>query len=126
MNTALAVGAVFAAIVALLLRQSGQTAVAGMLSAVALIGILGILVGRIGEFWQGVVSLFDGERAALLPLLGKMLGVAWLAQIGADLCREFGSPTLAGYVEVLGRAELLLLTLPLIRETVAVAGGLLS
>ena len=126
MNTALAVGAVFAAIVALLLRQSGQTAVAGMLSAVALIGILGILVGRIGEFWQGVVSLFDGERAELLPLLGKMLGVAWLAQIGADLCREFGSPTLAGYVEVLGRAELLLLTLPLIRETVAVAGGLLS
>ena len=126
MNTALAVGAVFAAIVALLLRQSGQTAVAGMLSAVALIGILGILVGRIGEFWQGVVSLFDGERAELLPLLGKMLGVAWLAQIGADLCREFGSPTLAGYVEVLGKAELLLLTLPLIRETVAVAGGLLS
>ena len=126
MNTALAVGAVFAAIVALLLRQSGQTAVAGMLSAVALIGILGILVGRIGEFWQGVVSLFDGERAALLPLLGKMLGVAWLAQIGADLCRELGSPTLAGYVEVLGKAELLLLTLPLIRETVAVAGGLLS
>ena len=126
MNTALTVGAILAALAALLLRQSGQSTAAGLVSAVALIGILGVLVGRIGELWQGVTSLFGEERAALLPLLGKMLGIAWLAQIGADLCREFGSSSLAGYVEGVGKVELLLLTLPLIGEIIGAAEGLLS
>ena len=126
MDTALAIGAVFAALAALLLRQSGQSALGGAVTAVALLGVLGVFLGKISGLWRETAALLGEEGAAMLPLLGKMLGVAWLAQIGADLCREFGSPTVASYVESLGRVELLLLALPLLREVVDLAGGLLS
>lgn len=126
METALAVGAVLAALTALLLRQAGEGAMAGAVTAVALLGVLSVFVGQIGGLWQELSALLGEDVRELLPMLGKMLGVAWLAQIGADLCREFGSPTVAGYVEGVGKVELLLLALPLFQEVVDLAGGLLS
>ena len=126
METALAVGAVLAALTAPLLRQAGEGAMAGAVTAVALLGVLSVFVGQIGGLWQELSALLGEDVRELLPMLGKMLGVAWLAQIGADLCREFGSPTVAGYVEGVGKVELLLLALPLFQEVVDLAGGLLS
>ena len=126
METALAVGAVLAALTALLLRQAGEGAMAGAVTAVALLGVLSVFVEQIGGLWQELWALLGEDVRELLPMLGKMLGVAWLAQIGADLCREFGSPTVAGYVEGVGKVELLLLALPLFQEGVDLAGGLLS
>jgi stage III sporulation protein AD len=126
MDTALAVGAVLAALAALLLRGAGENAMASAVTAVALLGVLGCFVGRLGGLWRELAALFDGAARELLPSVFKMLGVAWLAQIGADLCREFGSPTVAGYVEGVGKVELLLLALPLLKEVVDLAGGLFS
>lgn len=126
MEAALAVGAVLAALVALLLRRAGESAMAGGVTAVALLGVLAVFVGRLGGLWQELAALLGENARGLLPMLGKMLGVAWLAQVGADLCREFGSPTVAGYVEGVGKVELLFLALPLFKEVVDLAGGLFS
>jgi stage III sporulation protein AD len=64
-----------------------------------------------------------GDMASLLL---RGLGVAMLTQLSSDLCRQCGENTLAGGVELAGKAELLLLCLPQLRALIEMAGGLLS
>lgn len=64
-----------------------------------------------------------GDMASLLL---RGLGVAMLTQLSSDLCRQCGENALAGGVELAGKAELLLLCLPQLRELMEMASGLLS
>ncbi len=48
-------------------------------------------------------------------ILLKSLGVAFLSEVAASVCRDSGEGALAGWVEMAGRVEILLLSLPLIR-----------
>ena len=59
-------------------------------------------------------------------ILLKALGIASAAQITADICRDAGEAAIAGQVEMLGRAEILLLSLPLAMQILTVARDLLS
>lgn len=61
--------------------------------------------------------------AAILP---KALGIAILTQSCSDICRECGENGIAGSVELIGKVEILLLSLPLVREMLAIAGQLLN
>ncbi|MBR7098337.1 MAG: hypothetical protein IKC59_02890 [Clostridia bacterium] len=57
--------------------------------------------------------------------LFKALGIAWLTQCCADLCRESGENGAASGVELAGKVEILLLSLPLLNEVLEIAKGLL-
>ena len=59
------------------------------------------------------------------PLL-KSLGIAVLASTCASICRECGEPTLAEGVELVGKTEILLLSLPLMREILSAAASFLA
>ena len=59
-------------------------------------------------------------------LLLKSLGVAWLTQCCADICRESGESGAANGVELAGKVELLLLALPLLNRVLEVVSELLS
>ena len=58
--------------------------------------------------------------------LFKALGIAWLTQCCADICREGGENGAANGVELAGKVELLLLSLPLINNILTVTKELLS
>ena len=64
-----------------------------------------------------------GDSAELLL---KALGIAWLTQCCADVCRESGESGAANGVELAGKAELLLLALPLLNNVLEVVSELLS
>ncbi len=93
-------------------------------------GIL-VLCGASLALWQPVLSWL-GELCGAFglgettELLFKGLGVGVLTQLCADLCRQSGEGSLASGVEMAGKAELLLLCLPMLRELVEVAEGLLG
>ena len=71
------------------------------------------------------------EGAAMLKTLGtqsgadsggvmiRAVGVAIVAEFGAQLCRDAGEGTLAGRVELAGRVTMLTLALPLLTDLVA-------
>ena len=90
-----------------------------------------VLGGAAILLWQPVLAFVSelcaahgmGESAQLLL---KGLGVAVLTQLCADLCRQSAEPTLASGVESAGRAEILLLCLPLLKDVVETAKALLS
>lgn len=58
--------------------------------------------------------------------LFKALGLAWLTQCCADVCRESGEGGAANGVELAGKLEILLLSLPLLNKLMEVVGQLLS
>lgn len=59
-------------------------------------------------------------------ILLKALGLAVLTQYAADICKECGENALANGVELIGKVEILLLSLPLIDRILELAGKLLS
>ncbi len=58
--------------------------------------------------------------------LFKALGIAWLTQCCADVCKESGEGGAANGVELAGKLEILLLSLPLLNKLLEVVGQLLD
>jgi len=59
-------------------------------------------------------------------LLLKALSIAILTQCCSEICRECGESAAASGVELTGKIEILLLSLPMIHEILSVAGQMLS
>lgn len=50
------------------------------------------------------------------PILIKALGIAMAIQITSDICKDAGENSLAERIAVFGRAEILILTIPIIKN----------
>lgn len=70
--------------------------------------------------------LDGGETARYADILLGALGIALMTGMCADMCRDCREPSLAGYVEMAGRLEILILCLPLIAEILEAVSGLLQ
>lgn len=107
---------VLAAALALLLRDSG--AKGG--TAVIAVGGIALFAFALTRYAAPVETLRElAEEAGLsgpIAALLKMLGVGWLSRLGGDVCRDMGAPTLGARLELCGRAEIILLCLPLLVE----------
>ncbi len=68
-------------------------------------------------------GMVDGEAWGILL---KSLGVAFVTEIAASICRDSGEGGLAGWVEMAGRVEILLLSFPLIRTVLGTVTDLLG
>ena len=64
-------------------------------------------------------SVGDGEKIAeSCEVLLKALGISLLTHTTAAVCRDAGEGSIAYYVEMGGKIEILILSLPLIREII--------
>ncbi len=68
----------------------------------------------------------SGLGSLYVEILFKALGIALLTSVCANICRECGESSAAAGVELAGKLEILLLSLPLINEILEVAQGLLA
>ncbi len=57
-----------------------------------------------------------GIKSNLISYLLKALGICFLTKFSSELCADFGQSSLAGKVELAGRAAVFLLSLPLIEN----------
>ena len=71
-------------------------------------------------------NLVGGSAERYADILLGALGIALMTGICADICRDCREPSIAGYVEMAGRLEILLLCLPLIAEILETVSGLLA
>ncbi len=70
-----------------------------------------------------------GSTSALAeyaPILFKALGIALLTQTCAEICRDCSEGSLAQGVETVGKLQILLLSLPLVKELFTLACKLLE
>lgn len=117
---------ILTAVAALIVKQlRGELALTVRLSGS--IVLLGIVLGLMAPI---CVYLEQLAQSVGLDEYGKVLlkafGVAMLTQLGAELCRDCGEGTVAGCVELAGRCEILLLSLPLISSVLDTARELLA
>lgn len=90
---------------------------------------LGLILSMVATAVTYLTDLTDGTDALTgetWQVLLKALGVAFLTETAASVCRDSGEAGLATWVETAGKLEILLLSFPLIRtvlDTVAVLLG---
>ena len=81
------------------------------------VSLLGAFVLYIGELFDILPSLDDDGREYAVAML-KMVGVGYAFGICSDVCRELGENTLGSTVALLGRAEILLISLPFVKRII--------
>ena len=90
---------------------------------------MGIILSMAGTVISYVTDLTEGAGAldgATWSLLLKALGIAFLTETAASICRDSGEASLAGWVEMAGKLEILLLAFPLIRTVLDTVATLLG
>lgn len=67
-----------------------------------------------------------GKFDVYLPYLMKSMGISLLSTTAADLCRDSGEGSIANKLELLGKCEIVLLSLPLLKELLTLAQELMK
>lgn len=121
-----AIGLVVVAMLAILRPQRPELAM--LLGAAAGTFLLLLVLGRVGV----VLGLLEGlaVRANMnfeyLNVLLKIIGVAYLAELGANVSRDAGEGAIASKIELAGKVLVLALAVPIFSAVVDVVLGLLS
>ena len=90
---------------------------------------LGLVLSLAGTVMDSITELtaatgaLDGESWTILL---KALGLAFLTETAASVCRDSGEAGLATWVETAGKLEILLLSFPLIRTVMDTVADLLG
>ena len=117
-------GASVAAVMIILIIKQSRTEFSPLVSLAVCVLVFSVAAGMLYTLFTWIMSLEFGE--VFSPYLGAMtkaLGVALVVQTCAEICRDSGESAIAGRLEMLGKAEILLLSLPLMKELLLLAGG---
>ena len=109
-----------AAILALMLRGY-RPELALCLSIAAGAVVLLMLIGHIAPLLSSLNTMLQSSAipSAYIKAVIKATGICLLTQLTADTCRDAGETALAGKAELVGRVLLLLLSLPLFEDMLA-------
>ena len=66
-----------------------------------------------------------GKFSEYLPYLLKSMGISLLSSTAADLCRDSGESAVATKLELLGKCEIIVLSIPLLKELLSLAEELM-
>ena len=102
-------------------KQSPDTATTlRLVAAVMLASVCVLTVTPIVEYVEELAGTLGGSETMVAgcEVLLKALGISILTHVTAGLCRDAGEGSIAYYVELGGKIEILLLSLPLIREMI--------
>ena len=114
--------AVIASFAALILRELRRdTEIPLKLTATVLLlgAAAAMAIPLIASLREGAAALGDS-----LEIIVRALAVALAVKMSADICRECGAPEVASALELTGRIEVLLLSLPLFRRALELVGEL--
>lgn len=119
---------VVAAVSAVFLRESRMKTTALLLMLAAGVLVMLRLLPYLSSMIETLSALSDwaGVNASYLSLLLKIIGVAYIAEFGAQLCRDAGEGAAAMKVEMAARVAIVLLALPMLTSVVSSVLELLS
>ena len=125
--TALIALCIVTALLALTLR--GQRPEFAMLLSLGCgIFVLLALMGQMKEIMTGLEKIMSGlsEQSDLTAIILKALGICIVAELGSQCCRDAGEAAIAAKVELVAKAALVLMSMPVFTSLMKTAGELLS
>lgn len=119
-------GAALCALAAILILRSQKSEFSGFVSLAASVILLGAACISFFPVMEFVAeSVADTGFSEYFGTLMKALGITLLVQLCSQVCRDAGEAALASKLELVGKAEILLLCLPLVSELIALAGEMM-
>ena len=127
MDTLKLCGVAVAAVMLIMIIRQGRAEFSPLMSlAVCLI----LFAAAAASLYPVTAYLSELTSGSLLEpyagILLKALGVGLITQTTAEVCRDSGESAIAGKVELLGKTEIILLSLPLLHDLLRVAGEVMS
>lgn len=115
------------AVLSLLVRQHRpELALAlPMLGSAALFLLLAPRIQEVLELFRELARQ-AGIEYGYFRLVVKIIGVAYLGQFAAELCRDAGESSLASKLELAGKVLILTLSLPIIRQLMEMVAGMID
>ena len=124
--TAAAVLGLTAVLLSLYLRSQQKEITVLLIIGVSVL-LFGMAVKEAGKAVSAIQQTAADSGVSLeVETLLKALGIAAVTQITSDICREAGEGTVAGQVELVGKLEIVLLSLPLAEQLLMLARELLG
>ncbi len=80
-----------------------------------LLGLVAVAAGAVGKCVMLIYELAEGagiSESLMTPLM-KCVGVSIVSKIGGDLCRDSGMSAVASYIELVGGAVAIAISMPL-------------
>lgn len=93
-------------------------------SIIIIVGISILMLIPILKFLTDIMGKFNHNE--YLELMLKSLAIAYVTSITSDICRDCGEGGIATSIEIVGKVEILLLSLPLINKIINLSEGLVS
>ena len=118
--------AVFAAVMSFVFKElKSEYSVMIMIAAGIIITLWGF--AKLYPVVDYLQELTDSSNVSeYFAVILKVLGISLIVQIGADICRDFGEPSIASKVEFAGKAVILATVLPLLRTVISMSVELLA
>ena len=88
---------------------------------------LGVILAMSAPLFSYVRELVElSPLSEWQGILFGAFGIAFLSHVTAEICKECGESSVAGFVELAGKTEILILCLPLVKELLAEVEGLVG
>jgi stage III sporulation protein AD len=78
--------------------------------AIRIIAVLGNAVSQISG-WQKLL----GDNASYITMLLKLIGITYICDFAASLCRDFGYSALGSHIELFGKVAVMVAGFPVIK-----------
>lgn len=119
--------AIVTAVIAIVMRQQKQeySTFIGIAAGALLLLFAIVNLSPVFDFMNGLADLAklpQGHAAILF----KTLGVCYVTQFAADVCRDAGETGIAGKVELAGKVIVLVLAMPMFESVLKMAVSLMS
>lgn len=96
-----------------------------VISGVVLAAVAISSISPVVEFVRSLSAIGDGQLLGYAEFLLRVLCIALLTHICATVCRDCGEASLSGYLELGGKVEIIILTLPYISGIIDTAVGMM-
>lgn len=121
------VGVSLVALFAIMLLRQTRPEMSVLLKSVVTVVFAAFALSMLTPLMSLVTELSAlGGASEYLSAVFKGLAIAVTVQIGASVCRDCGENTVASALELVGKAELLLLSLPMLNDILNIAKELLK
>ncbi len=119
----IAAAGMFAAIIVKKDKPEYATLIILLVSFIIALKVVGVLGGVLEQI-QAWSNLLQGN-VIYVNLLLKLIGITYLCEFAANICKDAGYSTLSSHVELFGKVMIMMAGLPVVKTMIEMIEGML-